>query len=407
MILPFLMLQNGKKYFHDLRKKMQLLYLTNKPVYPTVDGGCKAMQAMLELLLATEIPITHFTLSTEKHPYKSTEYPKDVREKCTIKAFEVATKPTFFGLIKSFFIGNSYNIARFYVPEFEIAISNFAPNEEVIVVMESIYLAPYLPELKRRKNTRIFIRTHNVEHDLWLQKSNSTKNPFKKIAYTYIANRLKTEEIIAFSEADELFTLTENDANSINDLGVTTPCSVVPMHFQMNHQQVDYSINDLFFVGSMNWQPNIKAVSTLKEEIFPNLKVQFPFLTLKLAGSFSKKEALANGIEHLGFVSDLGLFLQTSGILVAPISSGSGVRVKLLEAMSHGVPIVTTEIGAMGIPENKGLIIATSLEDFTAQIQRLIASEELRQTTGQLAKAFVQKHYSLTTVLTKIIERFK
>lgn len=386
---------------------MQLLYLTNKPVYPTVDGGCKAMQAMLELLLATEIPITHFTLSTEKHPYKSTEYPKDVREKCTIKAFEVATKPTVFGLIKSFFIGNSYNIARFYVPEFEIAISNFAPNEEVIVVMESIYLAPYLPELKRRKNTRIFIRTHNVEHDLWLQKSNSKKNPFKKIAYTYIANRLKTEEIIAFSEADELFTLTENDANSINDLGVTTPCSVVPMHFQMNHQQVDYSINDLFFIGSMNWFPNIEAVQKLKEELFPILKKEFPFLKLKLAGSFSTKQALINGVEHVGFIEDLAHFFPSSGVLVAPIMAGSGVRVKLLEAMSYGVPIITTEIGAIGIPHNSGLIIVNSSEEFISKIQQLITSEELRQTIGHQAKEFIQQHYSFSAVLTKIIERFK
>jgi glycosyltransferase involved in cell wall biosynthesis len=399
--------QNGKKYFHDSRKKMQLLYLTNKPVYPTVDGGCKAMQALLELLLATEIPITHFTLSTEKHPFKSTEYPKDIREKCSIKVFEVATKPTIFGFIKSFFLGNSYNITRFYVPELEIAISNFAPNEEVIVVMESIYLAPYLPELKKRKNTRIFIRTHNVEHDLWLQKSNSTKNPFKKIAYTYIANRLKTEEIIAFSEADELFTLTENDANSINDLGVNTPCTVVPMHFQMNHQQVDYSINDLFFVGSMNWFPNIEAVQKLKEDLFPILKKEFPFLTLKLAGSFSPKQALINGVEHVGFVKDLANFFQRSGILVAPIMTGSGVRVKLLEAMSYGVPIITTEIGAIGIPHNNGLIIVKSSEEFISKIQQLITSEELRQTIGHQAKEFIQQHYSFSAVLTKIIERFK
>jgi glycosyltransferase involved in cell wall biosynthesis len=399
--------QNGKKYFHDSRKKMQLLYLTNKPVYPTVDGGCKAMQALLELLLATEIPITHFTLSTEKHPFKSTEYPKDIREKCSIKVFEVATKPTIFGFIKSFFLGNSYNITRFYVPELEKAISNFAPNEEVIVVMESIYLAPYLTELKKRKNTRIFIRTHNVEHDLWLQKSNSTKNPFKKIAYTYIANRLKTEEIIAFSKADELFTLTENDANSINDLGVTTPCTVVPMHFQMNHQQVDYSINDLFFVGSMNWFPNIEAVQKLKEDLFPVLKKEFPFLTLKLAGSFSTKQALINGVEHVGFVEDLANFFQSSGILVAPIMTGSGVRVKLLEAMSYGVPIITTEIGAIGIPHNSGLIIVKSSEEFISKIQQLITSEELRQTIGQQAKEFIQQHYSFSAVLTKIIERFK
>lgn len=386
---------------------MQLLYLTNKPVYPTVDGGCKAMQALLELLLATEIPITHFTLSTEKHPFKSTEYPKDIREKCSIKAFEVATKLTIFGFIKSFFLGNSYNITRFYVPELEKAISNFAPNEEVIVVMESIYLAPYLPELKKRKNTRIFIRTHNVEHDLWLQKSNSTKNPFKKIAYTYIANRLKTEEIIAFSEADELFTLTENDTDSINDLGVTTPCTVIPIHFEMNHRQVDYSINDLFFVGSMNWFPNIEAVQKLKEELFPILKKEFPFLKLKLAGSFSTKQALINGIEHVGFVEDLANFFQSSGILVAPIMAGSGVRVKLLEAMSYGVPIITTEIGAIGIPHNSGLIIVKSSEEFISKIQQLITSEELRQTIGQQAKEFIQQHYSFSAVLTKIIERFK
>jgi glycosyltransferase involved in cell wall biosynthesis len=386
---------------------MKLLYLTNKPVYPTIDGGCKAMQAMLELLLATEIPLTHFTLATEKHPFNSTEYPKEIREKCTIKHFDAKTTPTISGFIKSFFYGNSYNIARFHVSDLERAIANFPDDDPTIVVMESIFLAAYLPVLKKHKNIRVFIRTHNIEHELWIQKSEATKNPFKKLLLTFLANRLKIEEITAFSEADELFPLTTTDADAIKELGITTNSTVIPMPLQPITESADYTKNDLFFIGAMNWQPNIEAVATLKEEIFPNLKVQHPFLTLKLAGSFSKKEALSNGVEHLGFVSDLGLFLQSSGILVAPISSGSGVRIKLLEAMSHGVPIVTTEIGAMGIPKNNGLIIATTLEDFIDQIQHLIASEELRKTTGQLAKAFVQLHYSPTTVLTKIIERFK
>lgn len=386
---------------------MQLLYLTNKPVYPTVDGGCKAMQAMLELLLATDIPLTHFTLATEKHPFKSAEYPKEIRKKCTIKHFEAKTTPSILGFIKSFFQGNSYNIARFHVSDLELAIANFPNDEPTIVVMESIFLASYLPALKKHKNIRIFIRTHNIEHDLWFQKSATSKNPFKKLLFTFLASRLKTEEITAFKEADELFPLTATDADAIKKMGVTTNSIVIPMPLQPINESADYSKNDLFFVGAMNWQPNIEAVATLKEEIFPSLKVQFPFLTLKLAGSFSKKEALSNGIEHLGYVTDLTQFFQTNGILVAPISSGSGVRVKLLEAMSHGVPIVTTEIGGMGIPENNGLMIASSLEDFIGKIRNLIVSEELRQTTGEQAKAFVQQHYSSTTVLTKIIERFK
>ena len=385
---------------------MHLLYLTNKPVYPTVDGGCKAMQAMMELLLASNLPMTHFCISTEKHPFNSSEYPIEITEKCKVKHFNTKTRPTIFGFIKSFFKGDSYNISRFYNPELSVAINSFIADKDVIVVLESIFLAPYLTQLKQHKNIRVFIRTHNIEHDLWQQKSEETQNFFKKWSYTYLANRLKNEEITAFNLADELFPLTENDAESIRSLGVTTKTTVVPIPFKTEGKRTDYSQSNLFFIGAMNWEPNITAVQLLKESIYPTLKLRFPELTLKLAGSFSDKIAPKEGIEHLGFVADLEAFYNCNGILVAPITAGSGVRVKLLEAMSYGVPIVTTEMGALGIPVNDGLIIAETTEALITEVAQLIISAEKRQSLGQHAQHFIQQHYSFSTVLTTVLERF-
>ncbi|MBP6091206.1 MAG: glycosyltransferase [Crocinitomicaceae bacterium] len=385
---------------------MHLLYLTNKPVYPTVDGGCKAMQAMMELLLESNLPMSHFCISTEKHPFNLSDYPSKITEKCEVKQFNTKTRPTIFGFIKSFFKGDSYNISRFYNEELAAAIVSFTADKDVIVVLESIFLAPYLTHLTLQKNIRVFIRTHNIEHHLWQQKSKETKNFFKKWSYTYLANRLKNDEIAAFNLADELFPLTENDAESIHSLGITTKTTVIPIPFKTDGKITDYTQSNLFFIGAMNWEPNITAVQLLKESILPPLKTRFPELTLKLAGSFSEKTVPKEGIEHLGFVADLEAFFQHNGILVAPIVAGSGVRVKLLEAMSFGVPIVTTEMGALGIPLNDGLIVAKTTEELITEVAQLIASAEKRQVLGHNAQKFIQQHYSFSTVLTTLLERF-
>ena len=220
---------------------MQLLYITNKPVYPLLDGGCKAMQSLLNILISLDIPLTHFCVSTYKHPFEREKYPTEINFKTPIQAFHTNTKPNVIRFIKEFFTGESYNINRFFNTELKQAIDDFEENESLVVILESVYLASYIEPLKKRKNTRVILRTHNIEHDLWFQKSSETSNPLKKIIFNYLAKRLKKSEIYAFLKVDELFAISESDANSIRKFCPTKKVSVIPLTFEIQINNCDYS----------------------------------------------------------------------------------------------------------------------------------------------------------------------
>lgn len=390
---------------------MQLLYLTNKPVFPVVDGGCRAMEAFLRVLMSFDIPLTHLTISTEKHPFNKEFYSKEIAGNFDIQSFELKTKPTFWGFIKNLFKNESYNISRFYSNELKKELENrldkIPKSEELIVIAESIYLSSYFSLLSKRPNTKIIVRTHNIEHEIWIQKCKTTKSPFRKILYTFLANQLKIAEIKALKSVNEIFTLTDTDAKAIEKLGIKTRVTIVPVPLETAVNLPDYSQNNLFFLGAMNWEPNIQAAKTLKNILFPKLRADFPNLKLVFAGSFSLKFNEKEGIIHLGFVEDLTRFLQTSGILVAPIGMGSGVRVKLLEAMACGVPIVTTSIGALGIPEDCGLIVANSTEELMTSTHHLITSQEARKINGTKARLYIQQNYSFLAISKLIRERLQ
>jgi glycosyltransferase involved in cell wall biosynthesis len=111
------------------------------------------------------------------------------------------------------------------------------------------------------------------------------------------------------------------------------------------------------------------------------------------------------GIINHGFVSDSHKFMQNNGLLISPIRSGSGVRVKLLEAMALGVPVVTTKIGAVGIQHNNCVYLAETTAEFVSQIIELIKFQEKRMALGGKARKFIEDNNSVNSISNYLNDR--
>ena len=158
----------------------------------------------------------------------------------------------------------------------------------------------------------------------------------------------------------------------------------------------------------MNWKPNIEAVDWLVNEILPGVKIVYPKIELHLAGSYMEKQFPTSGIKGIlnhGFVSDSHKFMQNNGLLISPIRSGSGVRVKLLEAMALGVPVVTTKIGAVGIQHNNCVYLAETTTEFVSQIIELIKFQEKRMALGGKARKFIEDNNSVNSISNYLNDR--
>lgn len=386
---------------------MKILHFSNKPVFPQVDGGCVAMAKVLRSIREIAEETHHICLSTPKHSFQQKAYPSDIIMPVSQTGIFVDTSIRISGAIIALLKGENYNLKRFQSINAEDVLKKLLSNTNYdAVVLESLFLCPYIPVIRKHSKATIVVRTHNVEHELWEQQADQTAG-IKKRYLRSLARSLKREELRLLNQADQIWAITHEDADKFRELGVTVPVTTIPVAMDLPEETADYSINDFFHLGSLNWSPNQLAVKELITELWP----AFPHedgVKLHIAGSFDSGDAIFKSddpmiIRH-GFVRDAAAFMRSHGILLTPVRTGSGVRIKLLEALSLGVPCITTPLGAVGIADTENsLKIAETPEEWLAAMQVLHDSAAMRRELGERGRVYMQKYHSFATVNAQII----
>ncbi|MBI3238586.1 MAG: glycosyltransferase family 4 protein [Flavobacteriia bacterium] len=361
---------------------MTILHISNKPIYPQVDGGCIAMAKLLSGLMQVAT-VKHAFVQTPKHPFEPQAYPNEiVLELSPEKAFiDTSIRPI--SALVALISGRNYNLKRFHNQLVENELLKSIQSQTFgAIVLESLFLAPYIKAIRSVFNGKIIVRTHNVEHELWEQQALAASG-LKKWYLRSLARSLKREEITLLNSSDAIWTITNEDAQRFTELGITKPIHTIPVVMKTSAEQ-----------------------ARLVSEIWPRFQLDKTQHFLHIAGSFpeSMEETAAPGIIYHGFVQDAETFMQQHGILVAPITSGSGVRIKLLEAMALGVPCITTSLGATGILYHEGCLeIANTNEEWLAKMNELVLSPEKRKTLGNAAQFYMEKYHSFATVNAQIL----
>jgi glycosyltransferase involved in cell wall biosynthesis len=158
----------------------------------------------------------------------------------------------------------------------------------------------------------------------------------------------------------------------------------------------------ILFMGSFFYKPNLQAAVFLRDQLMPRLRAEHPEVSLDLVGNTAGVPEVAawhdppSGVYFHGRVGDVRPLLQSCQVFVCPIFIGSGTRIKVLEAMATGTPVVATSMGAEGIEseDQQGIVIADSVERMAAVVSKLLRSRELCAQVGHRGRELVEQRYS-------------
>jgi len=388
-----------------------VLVIGNKPPYPSIDGGCFAMGKFEQLLRPLVSKFIYFAIETPKHPFKAAALPLywKLNENFFTHFIDTAINSKH---VAKYLEGSSIRAARFYTKATEIKLLELIGKYQIdTVIFESVYSAVYLKGIKKKTNARCYIRTHNIEYQIWEKHYEDMSKGLKKIAFKNETERLRKFEVQCLSHSDGNIFISEKDELYSRKNITAKRSATVPVQIEITGSSESKSKGalKLFHIGAMDWKPNIEGVKRFLEEIYPTLQNKFPGLELHLAGKSMPDEfnkyASQNVTIH-GEVKDADEFIKSYDVSIVPLLSGSGIRIKILEAMAHGKPVITTAAGIHGIPATAGenYLQAGTMEDWIAAIRKLNDPDFYKTISGNGIN-FIRENYSVS-ILQPILTEF-
>lgn len=391
---------------------MKILQLCNKAPYPANDGSSIAISTLAEGIADNGVELHLLPINTKKHFKPEENIPTDFKQKTNYQSVYRNTDTSIGGALLNLFSAQSYFVSRFYFKEYETQLINKLKNHTFdIIQIEGVFMATYIPTIKQYSKAKIVLRSHNVEHQIWERHLANEKNGIKKTYLNIQNSRLKSFEINAFNQVDAIVTITDEDKKTISSLCPNKPIHTCLTGINLNsYKQVIEPTypNTLFHFASMDWMPNIEAVDWLLKEVWNDILKQQPNTKLVLAGRGMtdrfKKLASAN-ITIIDDVKESAEFYKTYDVMLVPLWSGSGLRIKLVEGLAYGKAIITTSIGAEGIPYSSGkdLIIADSAKNFSKAIIDLLTDNAKKQSLQLAARKLAEQTFDYKAIAERLI----
>ena len=390
---------------------MKILQLCNKPPYPPIDGGTIAMNSITQGLLGEKCIVKVLSVCSDKHPVKKSLLTEEYLESTQFESVYIDLNIKLLDASVALLTGDSYNVKRYESQDFAKKLVSILKSESFdIVHVESIFLTPYLPLIRKYSKAKVVLRSHNVEHLIWQRIARCTKNIFKRWYLKKLSLALRVYELENIGKYDGIACITQKDADYFKANGCRKPMISIPFGIISpdTMDTVDEEPYSLFHIGSMDWMPNLEAVNWFLEEVWSKIHAEIPQARLYLAGR-KMPDSLLNAnypnVSVVGEVPDAMYFIESKKINIVPLLSGSGIRVKIIEAMSVGKTVISTTIGAEGIDytDGKNILIADTPEEFVTQIKRCVEDNEFCSNIGKNAYDLVANHYNNELLTKKLI----
>lgn len=384
---------------------MKILFLTPQLPFPVISGGVFKTYRMLKHLSKSHNISFGCLLKGDDSNHLST-----FNSQFNFKTFfskEVNVKRNGLNFLRSYFSGLPLSVYRNKNNDFRIWAHNEAAHSDVIFI-DHFLMFQYVPNGFKGK---VVFHEHNAEYVMWERFSNEQKG-IKKLLLRLEAARIKSYESSCLRRS----THTLAAPNDIEELKKISAESDFRVTYHLGDDDLlkepyiafTQRKNQILYISTLTWEANKDGLFWFLEYVWPTLLQLNPLLEFVIVGKRNDKD-FSKWLNHasirwVGFAEDLKPFYNAARVFVAPLRFGSGIKVKNINSMYRGLPVVTSDIGVEGLAVKNDLQVkvCNTPEEFINGIQRLITDEVYWNQMATQSRIFAREHFSWEVILNDI-----
>lgn len=398
---------------------MKILVLTNRVPYPLHDGGNLAVNALLRGLKQSGIYIHLLSMNTSRHEVSDEDINTHFSFLDKVETVPVNNNIDILGALSALIKRQSYHISRFISNEFRSKLVRLLKQEDWdIIHLEGLFVTPYLDIIQQHSQAPIVYRQHNIEFKIWKEQAEHTHSFLKRRYLKILAKQLEQYEIEVLKKIRYILPISPLELQENIKLGafaeqIWIPYGLDDHDFERMELKQEFA-RKVYHIGAMDWMPNAEGLQWFIENVWPIVREEIKDAEFHYAGRnmTEKLEALANstaGVFCHGSVADAKLFEVDKDILVVPLKSAAGIRIKTIKAMAHGKVVVSTRKGAAGLDviDAKHLLLADTASEMAEKIILLMRNKFLYQELSHAGFQLAKHHYYTPRIIQKLISFYQ
>jgi len=396
---------------------MRILQLTNKIPWPPKDGGAIAIFTLSKGFFLHGHQVTVLAMNTDADHFEPGEIPEHLAAEVDFHIVDIPVHPSFRKVLCNLLFSTlPPHAERFIREEYSQALIRLLEeNEFDVIQLEGLYLCPYIALIRRHSSALVSYRVHNIEHEIWQRSARQAKG-LNRLSLKLAAKRLKKFELSFLNEYDVLISITERDGIVWDQLGNKKPRHTSQTGIDLsalvpNVKNLEFP--SLFHIGALDWFPNQEGLIWFINSCWPAIRQKYPELKFYIAGrnvpAWLESRFKAEHVEFVGEVEDAYRFMCSKAVMVVPVLSGSGIRIKIIEGMALGKAVVSTTIGCEGIPaiDHENILIADTPEQFTAAVDELLSNKLLYDQLCKKSVDFIREKFDNLAIVGSLIEFYE